>query len=170
MDDGMRVYIAGPQVFTPQGRAFVRKEIVPLLEEAGCEAILPFELGEGEEAAEDKLAWSEQIGKRNIKAIKQADIVLANLDGADVDSGTAAEIAYAAGQDTKVVGYRTDVRASGENEAVAVNLQVESFIKQSGGTIITPRSNGGDADDVNRQLYETEEELHQILQDELEGF
>ena len=59
------------------------------------------------------------------------------LDGADVDSGTAAEIGYAFARGTPIVGYRGDFRLAGDNEGAVVNLQVEYFIRASGGTIVT---------------------------------
>jgi nucleoside 2-deoxyribosyltransferase len=61
--------------------------------------------------------------------------VLAVLDGSDVDSGTAAEVGFAAALALPVVGLRTDVRVAGDNEATTVNLQIERFIRASGGEI-----------------------------------
>lgn len=143
------VYIAGPQVFTPSGRVHVREEVIPALEAAGHDPVFPAELGDEDDLrdalsreGEDRVAaladWSAATGRRNREAIERADAVLASLDGADVDSGTAAEIGYAAALGIPVVGYRTDSRESGENEAVAVNLQVEAFIADSGGRIVVP--------------------------------
>jgi nucleoside 2-deoxyribosyltransferase len=54
-----------------------------------------------------------------------------------VDSGTAAEIGYAFARGKRIVGYRGDFRLSADNEGSTVNLQVEYFIRESGGTIIT---------------------------------
>ena len=59
------------------------------------------------------------------------------LDGVDVDSGTAAEIGYAFARGKLIVGYRGDFRLSADNEGGTVNLQVEYFIRESGGTIVT---------------------------------
>ena len=59
------------------------------------------------------------------------------LDGADVDSGTAAEIGYAFARGKLIVGYRGDFRVSADNEGALVNLQVEFFIRESGGTIVS---------------------------------
>jgi nucleoside 2-deoxyribosyltransferase len=67
--------------------------------------------------------------------IRAADAVLAVLDGPDVDSGTAAEIGYAAALGKPVIGLRTDTRRSGDNDATIVNLQIEWFIHHTGGTI-----------------------------------
>jgi len=58
------------------------------------------------------------------------------LDGPDVDSGTAAEIGYAFARGKLIVGYRGDSRVSADNEGGVVNLQVEFFIRASGGTIV----------------------------------
>ena len=68
---------------------------------------------------------------------RQAHGVVAILDGPDVESGTAAEIGYAFARGKLIVGYRGDFRLSADNEGSIVNLQVEFFIRQSGGTIVT---------------------------------
>lgn len=67
--------------------------------------------------------------------IDLADGLLAVLDGVDVDSGTAAEIGFAASRGKPIVGLRLDVRQTGDNEGAVVNLQVEHFIASSGGGI-----------------------------------
>jgi uncharacterized damage-inducible protein DinB len=58
------------------------------------------------------------------------------LDGVDVDSGTAAEIGYAFARGKPIVGYRGDLRLAADDEALTVNLQVEYFIRASGGDIV----------------------------------
>jgi nucleoside 2-deoxyribosyltransferase len=64
-------------------------------------------------------------------------VVFAVLDGPDVDSGTASEIGYAYARQKLIVGYRGDFRLSADNEGGIVNLQVEHFIRASGGTIVS---------------------------------
>ena len=80
---------------------------------------------------------STEIGNNNREAIDRCDLVFAVLDGVDVDSGTAAEIGYAFARGKAILGYRGDFRLSADNEGSTVNLQVEYFIRQSGGDIIT---------------------------------
>lgn len=75
-----------------------------------------------------------RVGAANVALIDAAAAVLAVLDGADVDSGTAAEIGYASVR-IPVVGLRTDMRPAGDNEGATVNLQVEHFIRASGGDV-----------------------------------
>jgi nucleoside 2-deoxyribosyltransferase len=79
---------------------------------------------------------NRMIGSRNRRLLAEADVVLAVLDGPDVDSGTAAEIGWAAASQTPVVGLRTDLRLA-DHEAAIVNLQVEDFIVASGGRLVT---------------------------------
>jgi nucleoside 2-deoxyribosyltransferase len=78
-----------------------------------------------------------ETGATNAALIDGSCGVLAILDGPDVDSGTAAEIGYAAKGGLPVVGLRTDSRRTGDNEGVTVNLQVEYFIRLSGGAVHT---------------------------------
>ena len=77
------------------------------------------------------------IGQNYAKAIKNCNLILAVVDGTDVDSGTASEIGYGAALGKAVIGYRSDFRLSSDNEGSTVNLQVEYFIKLNGGIITT---------------------------------
>jgi nucleoside 2-deoxyribosyltransferase len=54
-----------------------------------------------------------------------------------VDSGSAAEVGYAFAKGKPILGYRGDFRLSADNEGSVANLQVEYFIRQSGGDIIS---------------------------------
>lgn len=69
--------------------------------------------------------------------MNKSDIIIALLDfsGADIDSGVAAEIGYANAIDKRIYGLRSDFRQGGENLGVDINLQVEYFIRASGGDI-----------------------------------
>ena len=75
------------------------------------------------------------IGSNNDSAIRKSSLVVAILDGTDVDSGTAAEIGNAAGQGKLIIGYRNDFRLTGDNIGSTVNMQVEYYIQKNGGSI-----------------------------------
>lgn len=81
-----------------------------------------------------------QIGKKNKELIDECDLVFAVLDGSDVDSGVASEIGYAYGRGKKIIGYRNDLRESGENIGCEVNLQVQYWIEDSGGEIMKSKN------------------------------
>ena len=79
---------------------------------------------------------SMAIAGRNEQLLRESSIVLAILDGPDVDSGTASEIGLAYALGKPIFGYRSDFRMAGDNPGTVVNLQVEYFIRKSGGSII----------------------------------
>ena len=125
-----RLYVASPLGFTEPTRRFYREELLPSLRAAGFEVLDPWAGPVGPNGP------SLAHGENNVRLLDRANGVLAVLDGPDVDSGTAAEIGFAAAKGIPIVGVRTDARRTGESEAVTVNLQVEYFIRRDGGTIV----------------------------------
>jgi nucleoside 2-deoxyribosyltransferase len=143
-----KIYVASPLGFTDSGRLYSTTVLLPAVRAAGFEPLDPwaaspeiarvFALGPDDpERAQLLGATNRLVGRRNAEMIRNAACVLAILDGNDVDSGTAAEIGYAAAVPRPVVGVRSDLRTTGDNEATLVNLQVEWFIIDSGGRIST---------------------------------
>jgi nucleoside 2-deoxyribosyltransferase len=70
-------------------------------------------------------AVQEGIFRANLKALDECDLMVAVLDGAQVDDGTAWEIGYFFSQGKKILGIRTDFRRAGESEESRVNLMIE---------------------------------------------
>jgi len=148
MSARVRVYMASPLGFSEAGRHFYHSVLIPFVSSLGYEAVDPWVLTDprkieavqrmpyGPERREAWRALNREIGGNNRAAIDQAHAVVAVLDGVDVDSGTAAEIGYAFARGKLIVGYRGDFRLSADNEGSVVNLQVEYFIRQSGGAIV----------------------------------
>jgi nucleoside 2-deoxyribosyltransferase len=128
------IYVASPLGFAISTRLYYETELLLRLSAAGFAVLDPWKLPPGQQATAPVDAMA--IGGMNARMIDDALAVLAVLDGADVDSGTASEIGYAAAHRKPVVGLRTDLRQSGELGAV-VNLQVEYFIRASGGRIVS---------------------------------
>jgi nucleoside 2-deoxyribosyltransferase len=143
-----RIYVASPLGFTTAGRLYNDTVLLPAVRSAGFEPLDPwdlapeiqtvFELDRNDPERSRLLGETNRlVGRRNAEMIRGADGILAVLDGNDVDSGTAAEIGYAAALHRPVIGLRADLRLTGDNEATLVNLQVEWFIVESGGNITT---------------------------------
>ena len=142
------LYVAGPLGFSEAGRHFYTTVLLPYVRGLGFDVLDPWTLTDPRKIESvEKLpygparrdAWralNQEIGAANQAAIDQASGVIAILDGVDVDSGTAAEIGYAFARGKPIVGYRGDFRLSADNEGGVVNLQVEFFIRESGGTIV----------------------------------
>ena len=144
-----RVYLASPLGFASSTAAFMRELEQALGEHVVVDNPWSFETVVGEEFAQvDAIrdrhehvaafhALNHRIAAANEAAIRSADWVIGVLDGVDVDSGTAAEIGYAFGRGKYICGLRTDFRLAGDNPGSIVNLQVEYFIVESGGSIVT---------------------------------
>jgi nucleoside 2-deoxyribosyltransferase len=144
----VRIYLAGPLGFAEAGRIF-HETIIASLQRLGYEVIDPWQLtAKNKTDAASKLpygvrrrsAWrklNREIADNNRKGIDRCDVIVAVLDGVDVDSGTAAEIGYGYARRKKILGYRGDFRLAGDNDGAIINLQVEYFIRESGGDIVT---------------------------------
>jgi nucleoside 2-deoxyribosyltransferase len=145
----MRIYVASPLGFSEAGRSYYDGTLIPALLRLGHEVLDPWTLTDRAKidavqalpyGPAKRAAWQQlniETGGNNRAAIDRCDAVFAVLDGVDVDSGTASEIGYAFAKGKPILGYRGDHRLSADNEGSIVNLQVEYFIRQSGGDIIT---------------------------------
>jgi nucleoside 2-deoxyribosyltransferase len=113
-----KIYLSGP-LFSAAEVAWGKQLLAHLSEHLGnAKIIWPHEIiPEG--------ANPEQIFKANLQALNQCDLMVAILDGPQVDDGTAWEIGYFFSQGKKILGIRTDFRRAGESEKSRVNLMIE---------------------------------------------
>jgi nucleoside 2-deoxyribosyltransferase len=133
----MRCYVASPLGFTDAGRHWYADVLLPALAPL-VEVVDPWSLATREEVAAgggSREFWLS-LGARNDAAIRSCELLVAVLDGQELDSGTAAEVGFAAALGLRCFGLRTDVRQHGE-PGVHVNLQVEHFVVASGGAVVT---------------------------------
>lgn len=135
-----KIYIASPFGFAESTLDFHQSKIIPAVASCGVEVLDPWTLPPSPPSVNDsEEEWRDFCaakGAANLQAIDDSDGVFAVLDGVDVDSGTASEIGYAFAKGKRIVGYRNDFRRAGDTMASIVNLQVEFFIRASGGEII----------------------------------
>jgi nucleoside 2-deoxyribosyltransferase len=123
-----RLYLAGP-LFSEAERSY-NAGIGDLLRNHCFEVFLPQESGDN--CALRGRDEHRRIFTKNGRAIHDADIVVAIIDGADADSGTAWEMGYAAAIKKPVIALRTDFRMTGSHERV--NLMLEQ-----GATVVTDK-------------------------------
>lgn len=143
------VYVAGPYGFSLATKVFYDQVLLRAVAAVGWTPLDPWadddgaigrefaaaELSDGTARVEALAAIDRRLGAANEALIRRADAVLAILDGPDVDSGTAAEIGFAAGLGLPTVGLRLDTRRTGDNDGTLVNLQVQHFIETRGGSV-----------------------------------
>jgi nucleoside 2-deoxyribosyltransferase len=133
-----RCYVASPLGFSEAGRHYYAEILLPALERY-VEPVDPWALVSDDEMVKAARTGTEremaaEIGRRNRNALADCEMLVAVLDGQEVDSGTAAEIGYGSALGLLCLGLRTDRRDAGEVGAM-VNLQVESFLVMAGGRI-----------------------------------
>ena len=97
----MKIYLAGPLLSAAE-RNF-NNELTRLLRNKGHEVWLPQEF-------EQRTMTANQIFVQDVEGIDWADVVVANMDGPDPDSGTSWECGYAY-RKKPVILFRTDFRA-----------------------------------------------------------
>jgi nucleoside 2-deoxyribosyltransferase len=119
-----QVYLAAP-LFSEAERSYNRS-IEELLRKNFFDVYLPQQAGDDSEIR-DK-AEQGLIFSKNLKALESADIIVAIIDGADADSGTAWEMGYAFARGKKVIGLRTDFRRSGNHEKVNFMLEESAIV------------------------------------------
>jgi len=115
----LEVFLAAP-LFSESEREF-NKKVANKLREAG------FNVWMAQEAPFIKEGTDEE--KRSIydgdtAALKNSDVVVAVLDGIDVESGVAFEIGYAAALGKPIIGLKTDHRNFSKMENINLILEV----------------------------------------------
>jgi nucleoside 2-deoxyribosyltransferase len=121
---GKYVYVAGP-LFSQAERDFDER-IAAICEELSFETFLPHR-----DAGLQVEGNGEEIFGADLRALERADVIVANLDGADVDAGTAWEIGYAVARGKSIIGIRTDRRVLEPWSAVNLMIEKSAFIVNS---------------------------------------
>ena len=118
----MKIYQAGP-LFSDAERTW-HKSFKARLEAEGCEVVWPGDLISPEDAFS-----ATKIMEIDSQAMIACDAVVALLDGAQVDDGTAWEIGFAYAKGIPIVGIRTDFRiCSDSGEDGLVNAMIQGSV------------------------------------------
>ena len=127
-----KIYLAAP-LFSEAEREFNAK-IAGILREKKYAVHLPQEVGDDSSTRDE--TETGRIFEYNLKALDECDIVVAVVDGADADSGTAWEIGYAYAVKKRVILLRTDFRRVGRSEAVNLMLEESGEVVGSVGELV----------------------------------
>lgn len=110
----MKIYLAGP-LFTVGERDF-NARLAALLREAKHVVFVPQE-------SEQRRMTARQIFESDVAGVDWAEVVVANMDGPDPDSGTCWECGYAF-RKKPIIVFRTDFRAADEPGKAPFNLML----------------------------------------------
>jgi nucleoside 2-deoxyribosyltransferase/predicted secreted protein len=122
-----RVYLAAPLFSAAEKEYNIR--LSQVLSSHFFDVYLPQHVGD-DTAQRDQEAHLE-IFRRHLGALEASDVVIAVIDGADADSGTAWEMGYAYARGIPVLGIRTDFRMAGHHEHVNLMLEQASRVVRS---------------------------------------
>ena len=119
------IYLAGP-LFCESKQAWHRATKARIEAETKYSVNWPYELFDQAEI----LTWGDAAPLRVMEtcrdAISLCGLVVALLDGPQVDDGTAWEIGYAHAKGIPVIGVRTDFRQAGDVPGAVVNAMVHA--------------------------------------------
>ena len=122
-----RIYLAAP-LFSRAERTY-NATLADLLKEHLFEVYLPQEAGDD---TDTRMKTEQQrIFSKNRDELDHADIIIAVIDGADADSGTAWEMGYAYAHNKRLIAVRTDFRRAGMHERVNLMLEESSMVVSS---------------------------------------
>ena len=104
MTSSLKIYFAGPDVFSPDVAAWA-VNVRQLCHQAGHIPLLP---------VDNVAETATEICRGNLEFLRAADVVVANLNpfrGCEPDSGTVFEIGFAVALGKPVVAYLDDMRS-----------------------------------------------------------
>jgi nucleoside 2-deoxyribosyltransferase len=110
----MKIYLAGPLFTTPEQE--FNRQLCSALQQAGQEVWLP-------QQHEPRERTAKAIFEEDVKGMDWAEVVVANMDGPDPDSGTCWECGYAF-RKKPIILYRTDFRQAGDAACAPFNLMM----------------------------------------------
>ena len=127
----MKIYLAGP-IFSEADQQWLRG-LKERIEESGrakgkkVEVVWPYELISRSDIESLGDSAKQEVFHRCKSNLDRADLLIALLDGSQVDDGTAWEVGYffSVRDRSKIIGIRTDFRNAGETETSMVNAMIE---------------------------------------------
>ena len=144
----MRIYFAAP-LFT-QAEWQWNQNLADQLRRYGLDVILP------QKRAEPMLLGIElynpsALFEDNLKGIEESEVIIAVFDQADPDSGTCFECGYAYSKGLPIVGLRTDLRKTGDDNDSAINLMLSKSCRK---LVELPFDKRGDLEWVANKVFE----------------
>ncbi len=129
--EAMKIYLAGP-LFSEAEQEWLRR-LRDRIEECGralgriVEVIWPYELIDQEEIEKLGEMAKQEVFERCKSNLDRSDVLVALLDGPQVDDGTAWEIGYffSIRERSRLIGIRTDLRNAGDSRSSVINAMIE---------------------------------------------
>jgi nucleoside 2-deoxyribosyltransferase len=118
---GVKIYLAGP-LFTAAEREFNRR-LHNQLYDLGHSVWLP-------QVNEPREKTAHAIFLKDVEGMDWAEVLVANMDGPDPDSGTCFECGYAFAVQKPIIAYRTDFRGIEDGGLAPFNLMLSESARR----------------------------------------
>jgi len=115
------IYIAGP-LFSQAERDFLVRMTDELSRVTELDPITDFFLPHRDAGDIGVAGTRTDIFSEDLRRLEEASIVVALLEGPDVDSGTAVEVGYAYARGKKIFGLLTDFRAYSQGQGTPAKI------------------------------------------------
>ena len=126
----LRLYLASPYGFSRHWRERLLPDFITALEQLGLEVWEPFSRNGQVDLAEPGWAW--RVAQADLQDVRDADGLLAIVNGTPPDEGVMLELGAAIGLGKPVFLYRDDFRHCSDSEDYPLNLMVFSGLPQDG--------------------------------------
>ena len=124
------LYLASPYGFSPHWRERLLPDFITALEALGLEVWEPFSRNGQVDLAQEGWAW--RVAQADLKDVRDADALLAIVNGTPPDEGVMLELGAAIALGKPVFLYRDDFRRCSDSEDYPLNLMVFSGLPQHG--------------------------------------
>ena len=124
------LYLASPYGFSAHWREKLLPDFITALEGIGLEVWEPFCRNGQIDVA--KPGWGWQVAQADLQDVRDADALLAIVNGTPPDEGVMLELGAAIALNKPVFLYRDDFRRCSDSEDYPLNLMVFSGLPQQG--------------------------------------
>lgn len=124
------LYLANPYGFSRQQRARLLPEIAETLEALGIEVWEPFSRNSQADVAGPGWAW--RLGQADFRDVREADAILAIVNGVPPDEGVMVELGMAIALGKPTFLFRDDFRRATDSEDYPLNLMLFTGLPRDG--------------------------------------
>ena len=124
------IYLASPYGFSPQWKRLLLPEFVRALEALNLEVWEPFARNGQVNLAEP--GWAYRVAQRDLQDVRDADALLAIVNGTPPDEGVMVELGAAIALGKPTFLFRDDFRRCTDSEQYPLNLMLFAGLPEQG--------------------------------------
>ena len=124
------IYLASPYGFSSQWKRLLLPEFISALEDLGLEVWEPFARNAQVDLAQP--GWAHSVAQRDLQDVRDADALLAIVNGTPPDEGVMVELGAAIALGKPTFLFRDDFRRCTDSEHYPLNLMLFAGLPEKG--------------------------------------